>query len=239
MAVGAKSTGEVRWRTALRHAAALALLALGFHARAVELGGSTALVSDYVFRGVSQTGGRAAVQAGVTAGLKGGFYALVWGSSVEFDDMPQVHTELDYGLGWSGALGEDWTIDVCLTRYTYANARELAYAEWAATATWRDRAWVSVGYSPDTFNAGERAEYGQVGVRVPIGERWRAEGAVGRYRLDNVLGEAYSHAQIGVVWSDGGNVELRLTGHHTDDAARRLFPELAGSRLAAEAVLEF
>lgn len=134
---------------------------------------------------------------------------------------------------WTGAVrrGTD--------EWRCANARELAYAEWAATATWRDRAWVSVGYSPDTFNAGERAEYGQVGVRVPIGERWRVEGAVGRYRLDNVLGEAYSHAQIGVVWSDGGNIELRLTGHHTDDAARRLFPELAGSRLAAEAVLEF
>ncbi|MBK8286564.1 MAG: hypothetical protein IPK97_17815 [Ahniella sp.] len=42
------------------------------------------LTSDYVFRGVSQSQESAALQGSVEVGHESGFYAGVWGSSVDF-----------------------------------------------------------------------------------------------------------------------------------------------------------
>lgn len=224
--------GRASWiAVALRALGAAALLLFGWHARATEVEGTATLVSDYVFRGVSQSDGRPAAQVGVQVGVGGGVYLLAWGSSVRYADVPAARSEIDYGIGWSRALGEDWSVDVCVSRYEYPGARELAYAEAFGTLEWRERVWLALGWSPDAFASGESAGYGQVGVRVPLGERWRIEGALGRYRLEDVLGAGYTHASLGVVWTPDDRYELRVIGHRTDAAARRLFPQVAGSRL--------
>ena len=46
--------------------------------------GSVALTSDYVFRGVSQTDGKPALQGGIEFASEGGFYAGAWGSNVSW-----------------------------------------------------------------------------------------------------------------------------------------------------------
>ena len=65
----------------------------------VTVSGSAAVTTDYMFRGVSQTGNDAAVQASMTFGHKSGAYASVWGSSVN-GGINKDGSEIDLMLGY-------------------------------------------------------------------------------------------------------------------------------------------
>jgi len=85
---------------------------------AFKITGSAALVSDYRFRGFSQTQQDAAVQAGITATHESGVYVGTWGSSVNFANS-SIASEIDLFAGWSGAVAEGVTLDVGLLYYLY------------------------------------------------------------------------------------------------------------------------
>lgn len=238
-AVAVPTPRALWWSVLLRSAAAAALMAIGGQARAAEFSGTATLASDYVFRGVSQSRERPVAQFGVQLDGARGFYALAWASTVEYEDAPQVRTELDYGIGWAGSIGADWAVDLSLTRYDYPAARDWAYAELVGTLEWREAVWLTLGWSPDTFATGERAMYGQLGLRLPIDEAWQFEIALGEFRLDDVLGRSYTHAQAGVTWSASERLDWRLAAHHTDGDARELFPGLAGTRVEAALDVHF
>lgn len=213
-----------------------ALLVLGFvpAAHAVTLGGSAALGTDYVWRGTTQTQGDPTVQAGVRVAADNGLYASVWGSNVEFAPETHASSELDFIAGWSGDLSDDFALDVNLTHYAYLSTTvDLDWTELLATATWKGNYWLQAGWSNDALASGEAGTYAQLGAKLPLGDAFRLEGAVGHYWLDDAYGESYLHAQLGAVWAFKAPFELRVTAHDTDGSAERLFPGLAGSRVEA------
>ena len=63
-------------------AAALAMGSAG--ASAATFSGNVAVATDYVFRGVSQTQERPAIQGGFDAAFDSGFFAGIWASHVDF-----------------------------------------------------------------------------------------------------------------------------------------------------------
>ena len=67
---------------------------------------SVTLVSDYVFRGVSQTEDAPALQASLDYAHESGLYLGVWGSNVDFGDDTDEHLELDYYVGFAGSVGD-------------------------------------------------------------------------------------------------------------------------------------
>jgi uncharacterized protein (TIGR02001 family) len=79
------------------------------HARA-EVSGSLTLTSDYLFRGISQSGEEPALQGGVEYASDAGFYAGAWGSSISWlsDADPDVSSqvEIDGYLGYRGSFGD-------------------------------------------------------------------------------------------------------------------------------------
>lgn len=82
--------------------------------------GNAALVTDYRFRGISLSGGDAAVQASINVNHASGFYAGAWGSSLE-DTPVYGNMELDVYGGWTGAVSDGLTADVGLLYYVYPN----------------------------------------------------------------------------------------------------------------------
>lgn len=224
-----------------RHLAALAALSFApTFAGAATVSGSAALTTDYVFRGISQSLGDPAVQAGVRVQSGSGWYGALWGSSVEFAGDTGASTELDYSAGWSGALTERTALDIGITHFDYPSARsELDYAELIATLTWSSNYWLTLGYSNDVFATDSSGIYTQLGGKIPLADRWRLEAAAGYYHLDDAYDDSYAHVQLGLVWAIAAPVELRLTAHATDSAAKTQFPGIAGSRVEAAVAAAF
>jgi uncharacterized protein (TIGR02001 family) len=91
---------------------------------ALTINGTATLVSDYRFRGISQTDKRAAMQGSITLTHSSGLYASVWGSSV--DDYVtaslQSNQELDLILGFKKTFGST-TVDVGALYYVYPKTK--------------------------------------------------------------------------------------------------------------------
>lgn len=210
-----------------------ALVATG-SAQAGDLTGSAAFTSDYVWRGSSQTLEKPAVQAGVRFSGQTGFYASAWGSNVEFAPELSASSEFDLAMGWAGKVGEDWAMDVSILRYVYPGTTvDLDWNELNAAVTWRNRAWLVVGYSNNAMATGERGTYVNGGVRIPAGEKLRFEIGAGHYATSDTLPD-YSHAWASAVWAFKAPFELRLTAHATDDRAKTRFGrDFAGNRVEA------
>ena len=119
-----------------------------------------AVTSEYVFRGVSQSGEDPTVQGGVDVTYKL-FYAGVWASGIDFgrDGVGRniAKTEIDYYAGVKPVLGPV-TFDFGVIYYSYPGANdlpnaELDYVELKAGASgtiWKDGTLgVTVFYSPE------------------------------------------------------------------------------------------
>ena len=215
----------------LKHSVALAAAWLVSPlAHAGDISGSATLTSDYVFRGVSQTRGKPALQAGVRFDTASGWYGALWASRVDFGAASDATAEVDAVAGWHGAVSKDWNADLNLTWFRYAGASEFDYVEFIATATWHERAWLMLGASDDVFASGGRGIYAQLGTRVPLGQHVRLELAAAHYQLREAYGRNYRHGQATLALSLYPQIELRLTGHATDRDARALFGDNASPR---------
>jgi uncharacterized protein (TIGR02001 family) len=86
------------------------------HAETMNSSGSVLLISDYLYRGISQTNEGLALQGSLTLGTDTGWYVSAWGSNIKFG---QGSMELDLSAGRSFTLAPDWQLDVGLMQYRY------------------------------------------------------------------------------------------------------------------------
>lgn len=93
---------------------------------ALTVTGSAGLVSDYRFRGVSQSDKDMAVQGGITITHKSGFYVGTWGSNLAgWGTFGGANMELDLIGGFKTAISEHGAIDVGLTWYMYPGGADI------------------------------------------------------------------------------------------------------------------
>lgn len=103
---------------------AAATLLAAAPAAAADLGGgftvngSATLVSDYRFRGISQTDKRFAVQGGLTVSHASGLYGSVWGSSIDDYVASGSDQEIDFVVGYKQTFGGT-TVDGGVLYYYY------------------------------------------------------------------------------------------------------------------------
>ncbi|MBW6523561.1 TorF family putative porin [Sphingomonas sp. RHCKR47] len=87
---------------------------------AITVSGSAAIVSDYRFRGVSQSDRQMAVQGGITVSHDSGLYVGTWGSNLAgWGTFGGANMELDLIGGYKAKLADNATLDVGLTWYVY------------------------------------------------------------------------------------------------------------------------
>jgi len=81
-------------------------------------------VSDYRYRGISQTQLEPALQGGIDLALPKGFYLGTWASSIKWIDTfgGDSNVEVDLYGGWKGEVGGGLTLDVGALRYQYFDA---------------------------------------------------------------------------------------------------------------------
>jgi uncharacterized protein (TIGR02001 family) len=136
--------------------AAALVAALTFPAQAddkkLTLSATTVFVTDYLFRGVTNTSNEPAAQAEFDA-YYGIFYAGMWGSNTDFGDG----IEIDYYAG----ITPKWrniTFNFAALYYTFPGENSaLDYFEAKAGASWTGGQWtlgINNYWSPDWFQAG-------------------------------------------------------------------------------------
>jgi uncharacterized protein (TIGR02001 family) len=189
--------------------------------------GNIALVSDYRFRGISQTFEKPALQGGFDYAHSSGIYLGNWNSNVnEGAGFPQGNLEMDFYGGWKKAFG-DFGLDIGAIYYYYpgtdantargtniVNLRDntkvhtgkIDNKEVYIGGSWK---WLSLKwfYSLDDYFSlpgTDKSHYLDFAANYDMGGGWGIVGHIGRLRLkgwDNGtdLGKgSYTDWKIGV-----------------------------------------
>ncbi|OFZ67250.1 MAG: hypothetical protein A2V79_12540 [Betaproteobacteria bacterium RBG_16_56_24] len=143
--------------------ATLAVPGVAMAADAPAVTSNIGLVSNYLYRGISQTGGKPALQGGFDYAHASGFYAGLWGSNVSWLSglgASSASLELDTYAGFKGGFAGDFSYDVGYLRYNYPGVYPSTMAAGLAKADtdeiygaigWK---WITLKYSHslgDTF----------------------------------------------------------------------------------------
>ncbi|WP_460145387.1 TorF family putative porin [Pseudomonas sp. S2_A02] len=135
--------------------ASLVLAPLTSHALTLDdnfsLDMTLGVVSDYRTRGISQTLGDPAVQAGATLVHSSGLYIGAWTSNVDFGGPYKTRQELDYYAGYYWQATEAISLDLGYLKYDYPKEGQFNMSEVYAIL---DVYGVKLGanYSNDTPN---------------------------------------------------------------------------------------
>lgn len=140
-----------------------------------ELSGNVGVVSEYLFRGLTQGSG-AAVQGGLDYAAESGFYAGTWASTIGFGGSPSG-TEVDFYAGFGGEAGAVG-YDVGVIYYWYSEEDESDMPD-PSYNTVELYASMSVGivsfggyYAPDTYFGVDDDAYGlNLGLSAPVSDK--------------------------------------------------------------------
>jgi uncharacterized protein (TIGR02001 family) len=198
--------------------AAFVLLATASAANA-ELTGTVTAVSDYNWRGITQTGQDPALQGSIDWALDSGFYVGAWASNVDFGDCCDEDIEVDLYAGFSG--GDVVTWDVGFNYYWYPGADDLDFPEVYAGVGYE---WfeAKLWYSSDFANYSEQAWYleGNAAYELPANFGLEAhlgystgDGIEAAYGQDNYfdwsVGVTYAlgNFDLGLKYADGSDLK--------------------------------
>jgi uncharacterized protein (TIGR02001 family) len=164
--------------------------------------GNVGLFSQYIFRGLTQTNAKPAIQGGFDYSHESGFYAGVWASNITwisdgYAPGSSYGGEFDTYLGWKFALPNDFGVDVGFLRYNYpgraptggfvTGTNKADTNEIYAAGSWK---WLSLKYSyslGDTFGASSASgsSYVDLTAAIPIADSgFTVTGHVGHQKYD-------------------------------------------------------
>jgi uncharacterized protein (TIGR02001 family) len=208
-----------------------------------EWGGSIAITTDYVYRGLSQTGNHPAAQAGIQFHAPSGWNVGMWGSSVDFGADVGNAFEVDLHAGYGWALSQDWSAQVGYVHYAYLQDAEggYDYDELTASVSYQQRVTASVAWSPNTskhdsdwnFVSDKQALAYELAVLQPLHPRWSVCAGVGYYDLHDLFDIGYWFWSAGLAFNWQG-MQVDLLHIDTDSTGDRLFAQQgSGSRWTA------
>jgi uncharacterized protein (TIGR02001 family) len=91
----------------------------------ITVSGGATLVSDYRYRGISQTDKDFAVQGSLTISHDSGLYVGLWGSSIDDYVAAGADQEIDIIAGFKKEVSSGLTLDVGATYYYYPGAEKI------------------------------------------------------------------------------------------------------------------
>ena len=212
-----------------------------------EASANVGIVSNYMWRGISQTRNAVALQGGADLTHSSGFYVGTWISNIDSKFAPDADTEQDLYAGYGFALG-DFAFDLKRTEYHYASANSLDFGETHAQVSAYGLT-VGADYSSDTpvANSDSALHYyatyaytlpADVGLTATVGEYdYKDSGWVGG------TDSKYSYYNIGfnkTFWDI--NFGLAYTDSNIDDGNCAIFAggdEYCGGAVVASVVKTF
>ena len=180
----------------------------GVAAAESTLTANVAVVSDYRFRGISQSFRRPALQGGADYAHDSGFYIGTWGSTVDKDFLTDTHgIEWDIYGGYKFPVGAGVTMDVGFLQYLYPGESLWNTTELYVGATWE---WISVKYShsvgKDTFGFTDSRGSGYLDLTAtyPLMEGLNLIAHVGHQKFKNYGDVDYTDYRLGATYDWSG-----------------------------------
>lgn len=181
------------------------------------------VVSDYLFRGVSQTHGKPAIQGGVDYAFSNGFYVGAWASNITWvkDNWGKGSLEIDVYGGYKGTAG-DIGYDIGYITYNYPGKGDAVPGFNANPNTQEvyfglSYKWLSAKYSyatsshfigwvggPNYDQKTRGSDYIELNANYDMGDGWTLIGHVGHQKVKNYVdtanlrGANYTDWKIGV-----------------------------------------
>jgi uncharacterized protein (TIGR02001 family) len=196
------------------------------------LSGNVALASDYMFRGLTQTWGKPAVQGGADLTMQNGFAAGFCASSISDKSYPGAALELDAYASYGRAMNDDWSWRAGLYSYLYPNgnlddvglpSRSFDTVEANAALTWK---WLTLKYSSsltDYFGIdteqGYRGDsrgtsYVQLDAAIPLDAQWSLAFHAGHTNVSTRLASPLANGANDPDYDDvGATLKYQLTPH--------------------------
>jgi len=173
-----------------------------------QLTGNLGVVSDYRFRGISQTQNAMAVQGGVDYTAKNGVYVGNWNSSISSDLYPgSAGVESDVYAGVRTEIMKGVTLDVGTMNYFYPRALTGAGQKfdtnevYAGVTVGPFTAKVSQSVSDYFGIANSRnSRYYQLGANIPVLAKLTAQAHVGRTDVANSSASDYTDYKVGATY---------------------------------------
>lgn len=189
------------------------------------------MVSDYIFRGISQTQGQPAIQGGFDYSHSSGLYAGTWASNVgwvtrsDYSAKDNNNMEWDFYAGYKGAFADDFTYDLGAIEYYYpgdknnnptADSTEVYAAIGWKFITLKYNYAVSshlFGWTDPTMTKKTRGSgYIDLSANYDLGEGWGVNAHVGHQDIKNYADASYTDWKLGVTKDVGfGVVGLAYT----------------------------
>lgn len=213
--------------------------------------GGIGAVSDYVWRGVSQSQEDPTWQAELEASHHSGFYAGAFLSGVDFTPAGAEDDGIDYEanlyLGWSGALSESLSLELGYNRVIYPGAKAgygADFNEFSATLGFAEHYSAAVTYSDDAMNLGHDSWYYRLAGDWELGESgFTLTAGLGLFDLGAALGGSYRDYEVSLARTFGP-VAAKLSWFDTasyDEALSEALgePHLADGRLVLSLAYRF
>lgn len=222
--------------------------------------GNVGLVTDYLYRGISQTSGNPALQGGFDYAHSSGFYAGTWASNVSWiqdglnvpgaAQTTSAGLEIDVYGGYKGSITGDLGYDVGLLTYNYPGKNKTPGGilkqdtqEIYGALSWK---WLTVKYSHSlgalfgwaktpSATANEKTSgsgYLELNAAYDLGSGWGIAGHVGHQKVKGYVDASYTDYKVGVTKDVGfGVVGLAASTTNAKDDCGAV---IGGSRTAAQ-----
>lgn len=123
------------------------------------LGGSLGFVTDYRFRGISNSDRAPAIQASLQLDTASGVFVGLWGSSIA--DLRGAQAEIDLSAGWTGAVGA-FDMSVGVIGYLFPGGRGTDVIELFGAASFAlgpATATLGLNWAPEQANLDSASRY--------------------------------------------------------------------------------
>lgn len=220
---------------ALAALAASTLVAGSALAQASSLSFNAGAVTDYRYRGISQTNLKPALQGGLDYTHKSGFYVGAWASGIKW--LPKSNVELDVYGGYKGEIRPGLAYDVGVLRYqfidsAFANTTEaygaLTYGMF--TAKYSHATTNLFGFGVDSNKSSKGSGYLDLSATVDLGNGLSVVPHIGRQTVKNIDGASYTDYAVALNKDFGQGVSASLS-YITTNAARATYTNAEGKYL--------
>jgi uncharacterized protein (TIGR02001 family) len=246
--------------------ACLATLGVSAHAQSAPqpesaLSYNVGAVTEYRYRGISQSRFQPAVQAGVDYTDKSGFYVGSWASTIKWisdsGNGASGPVELDLYGGYKFPLG-GVTMDVGYLRYQYVNnsLSKAATGSYLYKDANTDELYVAGSYGPFTLkysyalsnlfganytNKGSKGSgYLDLSATFDLGDGYSLVPHAGHQTVENVSIASYTDTALGLAKDMGNGLALTATYYKTNAKASYYSPTVssdAGKNLGKDTVV--